>query len=41
MERKLLHLYDDAMNLYGEYANVSLLARYLTDLGHSVRVETL
>lgn len=41
MERKLLHLYDDAMNLYGEYANVSLLARYLTDLGHSVCVETL
>lgn len=41
MERKLLHLYDDTMNLYGEYANVSLLARYLTDLGHSVRVETL
>lgn len=41
MELKLLHLYDDAMNLYGEYANVSLLARYLTDLGHSVRVETL
>ena len=41
MELKLLHLYDDVMNLYGEYANVSLLARYLTDLGHSVRVETL
>ena len=41
MELKFLHLYDDAMNLYGEYANVSLLARYLTDLGHSVRVETL
>lgn len=41
MELKLLHFYDDVMNLYGEYANVSLLARYLTDLGHSVRVETL
>lgn len=41
MELKLLHLYDEVMNLYGEYANVSLLARYLTDLGHSVRVETL
>lgn len=41
MELKLLHLYDDVMNLYGEYANVSLLARYLTDLGHSVTVETL
>ncbi len=41
MERKLLHLYDDVMNLYGEYANVSLLARLLTDLGHSVQIDTL
>ena len=41
MERKLLHLYDDVMNLYGEYANVSLLARFLTDLGHSVQIDTL
>lgn len=41
MEVKLLHLYDDVMNLYGEYANVAILARYLTDLGHSVSVDTL
>lgn len=41
MELKLLHLYDDVMNLYGEYANISLLARFLTDLGHSVSVDTL
>ena len=41
MELKLLHLYDDVMNLYGEYANVAVLARYLADLGHSVRVDTL
>ena len=41
MEVKLLHLYDDVMNLYGEYANVAILARYLTDLGHTVSVDTL
>ena len=38
---KLLHLYDDVMNLYGEYANVSVLARYLSDLGCEVQVDTL
>lgn len=41
MELKLLHLYDDVMNLYGEYANISVLARYLTDLGCAVSVDTL
>ena len=41
MERKILHLYDDVMNLYGEYANVSVLARFLTDLGYEVSVDTL
>ena len=41
MELKLLHLYDDVMNLYGEYANVSVLARYLADLGCEVSVDTL
>ncbi len=41
MELKLLHIYDDVMNLYGEYANVAVMARYLTDLGHSVSVDTL
>lgn len=41
MECKLLHIYDDVMNLYGEYANVAVLARYLRDLGHSVSVDTL
>lgn len=38
---KLLHLYADVMNLYGEYANVAVLARYLTSLGQEVTVETL
>lgn len=41
MEVKLLHLFDDVMNLYGEYANMAILARYLTDLGHTVLVDTL
>lgn len=41
MELKLLHLYDDVMNLYGEYANVSVLARCLADLGCTVSVDTL
>lgn len=41
MEVKILHIYDDVMNLYGEYANVAMLERYLTDLGHSVRIEKL
>lgn len=30
---KILHLYHDLLNLYGEYANVSVLQRYLTQEG--------
>ena len=41
MELKLLHLYPDVMNLYGEYANVAVLARCLRDLGCTVSVDTL
>lgn len=41
MEIRLLHLYDDVMNLYGEYANVAVLARCLRAMGHSVTVDTL
>ena len=41
MELKLLHIYDDVMNLYGEYANVAILARCLRDMGHEVSVDTL
>lgn len=41
MKLKLLHIYDDVMNLYGEYANVAVLARYLGDLGHEVVTDTL
>lgn len=41
MEIKLLHLYDDVMNLYGEYANIAVLARCLRAMGHTVTVDTL
>ena len=39
MEVKLVHLYPDLMNLYGSYANVSVLRRYLEGMGCAVTVE--
>ena len=33
MELTIAHLYPDAMSLYGEYANVSVLRRHLDALG--------
>ena len=41
MEIKILHFYPDLMSLYGSYANVSVLTRYLQQLGHTVTVESL
>ena len=41
MKLKLLHLYPDAMNLYGEYANMKLLSRALCSFGHEVQIDTL
>lgn len=38
---KILHLFPDVMNLYGEYANVALLGRFLRELGEEVSVDTL
>ena len=38
MEIKILHLYGDIMNLYGEYANVSALSRCLSEHGHTVSI---
>jgi CobQ-like glutamine amidotransferase family enzyme len=38
---RILHLFDDAMSLYGEYANVLILERYLSEQGHSVQVDRL
>ena len=39
MELTLIHLYPDLMNLYGSYANLSVLRRTLEGLGHSVTVK--
>lgn len=39
MELTLIHLYPDIMNLYGSYANLSVLRRTLEGLGHSVTVK--
>lgn len=41
MELRMLHFYPDLMNLYGSYANVAVLKRYLEQLGHTVTVETV
>ncbi|MBR4309219.1 MAG: hypothetical protein IKT58_06465 [Oscillospiraceae bacterium] len=38
---KLLHLYDDLMNLYGEYANLLVLERELSKLGQAVEIHCL
>lgn len=39
MELTLIHLYPNLMNLYGSYANLSVLRRTLEGLGHSVTVQ--
>lgn len=36
MELKLLHLYHNLMNLYGEYGNIKALTRHLEDQGADV-----
>ena len=41
MELQLIHFYPDLMNLYGSYANVAVLRRYLERLGHQVTVTAL
>ena len=38
---KLLHLYHDIMNLYGDYANVSAMERILAKSGEEVTVDHL
>jgi len=38
---KLLHLYHDIMNLYGDYANVSAMERILEKSGEEVAVDRL
>ena len=41
MELKLIHFYPDLMNLYGSYANLSVLRRALEAMGNTVTVETV
>lgn len=36
---KVLHLYHDLMNLYGEYGNLAVLCRYLEDAGIEVQLD--
>ena len=38
---KILHLYHDMMNLYGDYANLLVLERSLRELGREVEIHTL
>ena len=39
MEFRFVHFYPDLMNLYGSYANLSVLRRRLEAAGHAVRVD--
>lgn len=39
MTIKILHLYYDLMNLYGEYGNVKILEHHLKDIGVNVEVD--
>ncbi len=39
MDIKILHLYPDIMNLYGEYGNIKVLEKHLNDQGFKVLVD--
>ena len=41
MNLTIFHFYPDLMNLYGSYANVSVLRRLLERLGHAVEVRDI
>ena len=41
MEIRIIHFYPDLMSLYGSYANVAVLKRYLEQMGNTVTVETI
>ena len=36
---RILHLYPDLMNLYGDYGNITVLKKHLEDQGEKVKVE--
>lgn len=40
-EYKILHLYSDLLDLYGDYTNVTALRRGLEQMGHSCAVHTV
>lgn len=37
---RLLHLYPNLMNLYGDYGNITVLTKHLEDQGVSVQIDT-
>lgn len=39
MAIKLLHMYHDIMNLYGEYGNIKILEKHIKDQGYDVVVD--
>jgi len=39
MKIKILHMYYDLMNLYGEYGNINILEHHLKDIGIEVEVD--
>ena len=41
MNVRIIHFYPDLMNLYGSYANLAVLKRYLEALGCAVSIETV
>lgn len=38
---RILHIYPELLNLYGEYANISILTRYLSEEGMEIEVTPL
>ena len=40
-EIKILHLFSRLLSLYGEYGNIAILEKILTDNGHSVTVDRM
>ena len=41
MSIKILHLFHDLMNLYGDYGNVVMLQKRLAELGMDVSVDSI
>ena len=39
MKAKLLHLYYDLLNIYGEYGNVLIMKKHLEDQGFEVELD--